>query len=155
MSLPRLQIRGIAPGDRQAAALVQQLDALQSALYPQESNHLEPVEQLFQAHFEFLGAYEGDTLLACGAVKKVDDTYGELKRMYVVPQHRRRGAAAAVLQALEQRLRSKGAHRVRLETGVHQVEALAFYRANGYRCIEPFGAYRPDPLSVFMEKSLD
>jgi putative acetyltransferase len=150
-----LQIRDLESGDRQAAALVEQLDALQGSLYPDESNHLEPMAELFRAHFEFLGAFDGGTLVACGAAKRVDDTYGELKRMYVSPLHRRRGAAATILRALEQRLRARGIRLVRLETGIRQADALAFYRAHGYRSIAPFGAYRPDPLSVFMEKSLD
>jgi len=153
--MPPLQIRELKPGDRQAAALVEQLDALQESLYPDESNHLEPMAELFRAHFEFLGAFDGDALLACGAVKCVDDTYGELKRMYVSPAHRRRGAAAAILAALEQRLRARGIRLVRLETGIRQADALAFYRAHGYQSIAPFGSYGPDPLSVFMEKSLD
>jgi putative acetyltransferase len=41
---------------------------------------------------------------------------------------------------------------LRLETGVRQPEALGLYRKLGYRERGPFGAYKPDPLSVFMEK---
>jgi hypothetical protein len=35
-----------------------------------------------------------------------------------------------------------------------QPEALALYRAAGYREIEPFGTYRHDLLSVFLERRL-
>jgi len=35
-----------------------------------------------------------------------------------------------------------------------QPEALALYAAAGYERRGPFGAYRDDPLSVFMEKRL-
>lgn len=41
-----------------------------------------------------------------------------------------------------------------LETGPYQPEALALYAAAGYERRGPFGAYRDDPLSVFMEKGL-
>ena len=43
---------------------------------------------------------------------------------------------------------------LRLETGIHNTEALRTYRRAGYRERNPFGDYAPDPLSVFMEKRL-
>ena len=49
----------------------------------------------------------------------------------------------------------RGVRLFRLETGIKQTEAVGLYRKLGYRERHPFGAYRPDPLSVFMEKSLD
>jgi putative acetyltransferase len=53
---------------------------------------------------------------------------------------------------LEARLREQGIELLRLETGIHQPEAIGLYRKLGYRERGPFGAYRVDPLSVFMEK---
>ena len=43
---------------------------------------------------------------------------------------------------------------LRLETGIHNAEALALYRKSGFAECEAFGDYKPDPLSVFMEKRL-
>ncbi len=43
---------------------------------------------------------------------------------------------------------------MRLETGIHQAAARALYRSGGYAECAPFGEYRPDRLSVFMEKRL-
>ena len=43
---------------------------------------------------------------------------------------------------------------LRLETGIHNTEALALYRRAGFRDCDPFGDYAPDPLSVFMEKDI-
>jgi len=134
--------------------LIEELDRLQQSLYPDESNHLEPAVDLGGPDYHFLGVYDAETLVACGAVKAVDRSYGELKRMYVLPSHRRRGLAQVLLAALESHVLALGIGTVRLETGVHQHEALAFYAANGYRRVAPFGPYRTDPLSVFMEKRL-
>ena len=75
--------------------------------------------------------------------------------MYVTPDQRRRGVAKVLLKALETHIQSLGIDTVRLETGIHQHEALSFYTANGYRRVAPFGPYRTDPLSVFMEKRLE
>jgi putative acetyltransferase len=56
---------------------------------------------------------------------------------------------------LETELRKRGVSLFRLETGIRQPEALGLYRKLGYRERGPFGSYRPDPLSVFMEKQFD
>ncbi len=37
----------------------------------------------------------------------------------------------------------------------HQPEAMQLYRRNVYVEIGPFGDYREDPLSVFMEKRVN
>ena len=56
------------------------------------------------------------------------------------------------MQFLETELERRGIRLFRLETGIKQPEALGLYRKLGYRERPPFGGYRPDPLSVFMEK---
>ena len=67
---------------------------------------------------------------------------------------RAQGLSRALMVALEAHLRASGVPLARLETGIHQPEALALYARLGYVRRGPFGAYRPDPLSVFMEKPL-
>ena len=45
---------------------------------------------------------------------------------------------------------------MRLETGIHQPEAVALYEKGGYHRIPPFGNYpKDDPLSLCYEKRLD
>ena len=83
-----------------------------------------------------------------------DGHYGEIKRVFVLPEHRGKGLARAIMATLESLLRREGTALARLETGVAQPEALGLYRSLGYRERAPFGTYRPDPLSVFMEKVL-
>ena len=43
---------------------------------------------------------------------------------------------------------------LRLETGIKQDAAIRLYESAGFRRRGPFGSYRDDPLSVFMEKPL-
>ena len=50
--------------------------------------------------------------------------------------------------------RSLGYRRVRLETGVHQDEALRLYRSSGFGEIPRYGPYVDDELSVCFEKLL-
>ncbi|MCG7506809.1 GNAT family N-acetyltransferase [Mesorhizobium retamae] len=90
---------------------------------------------------------------ATGALA-LNDGWAELKRMWVVPQARGRGLSKALLVALETRARDAGITWLRLETGIANHEALGLYERSGFVRIGPFGDYRPDPLSVFMEKRL-
>ena len=57
-----------------------------------------------------------------------------------------------ILAELERRAADFGYQAVRLETGIHNTEALALYRRNRFVERGPFGDYAPDPLSIFMEK---
>ena len=93
--------------------------------------------------------------VACGGVRLVDTNVGELKRMYVVPAARRRGIARALLEHLEYEARQLGATRLRLETGLHQPEAIALYASAGYVDGEPFGHYAGAPLARHLAKDLE
>ncbi|MEO6186822.1 MAG: GNAT family N-acetyltransferase, partial [Steroidobacteraceae bacterium] len=143
-----------SPGARRLIALS---DQYMNALYPAGSNHLESERALLQPNVCFVGIEADNTLAACGAVKLMTDdgVYGEIKRVFVLPTHRGRGYARSIMHALEEALRLRRVGVARLETGILQPEALRLYRALGYRERRPFGAYVPDPLSLFMEKAID
>ncbi|HEY0869419.1 MAG TPA: GNAT family N-acetyltransferase, partial [Acidothermaceae bacterium] len=64
----------------------------------------------------FVIGWDVDQAVACGGVRLVTPSVGELKRMYVVPAARRRGIARAMLANLEAHARTLGATRLRLET---------------------------------------
>jgi putative acetyltransferase len=147
----------VDPTSAGARRLIALSDACMGALYPAESNHFESPEALAAANARFIGIHEAGQLIACGGVKLMDDdgVYGEIKRVFVLPEHRGKGLARALMAALEIQLRRERLRLARLETGISQPEALALYRKLGYVDRKPFGAYRPDPLSVFMEKQLD
>jgi putative acetyltransferase len=146
----------VDPTSSGARRLIALADTYMAALYPAESNHLESPEALAQPHVRFVGVHLDGELIACGGVKLLDDdgNYGEIKRVFVLPAQRGKGVARLIMAALEEQLRREGYALARLETGVAQPEALGLYRALGYVERKPFGRYRPDPLSVFMEKRL-
>lgn len=135
-------------------ALIEQLDAYQSTLYPAESNHLVDVSTLVQPHVLFAVARDAEgAAVGCGAVMLLAG-YGEVKRMYVHPALRGHGIAQQVLAFLEAQAVQRHCPLLRLETGIHQHEALRFYERAGYAYCERFGDYPVDPLSVYMEKRL-
>jgi len=55
-------------------------------------------------------------------------------------------------RVLEREASKAGCTLLRLETGIHQIEAIGLYERSGYRRCGPFADYADDPLSVFMQK---
>ena len=74
--------------------------------------------------------------------------------MFVLPEFRGLKLGSGILEELENLARISGLELARLETGIHQPEALLLYERAGYQRRGPFGDYSEDPLSIFMEKKL-
>ncbi|MGN6234079.1 MAG: GNAT family N-acetyltransferase [Trinickia sp.] len=133
-------------------ALIDQLDAYQWPLYPPESHHGIDIDALSQPNVLFAVARDdAGKAIGCGAIV-LDAEYGELKRVYTLPECRGKGVAKAILSLLEQSAGQRGCTRFVLETGCRQPDAITFYERSGYRRRGPFGSYMGDPNSVFMEK---
>jgi putative acetyltransferase len=147
-----LTIRVESPDQPQVISMIEALDAQMSALYPPESNHMLDIAALSDPAVTFLVARDSGEVVGCGALLRDPRGWGEVKRMYVRPEQRGRGIGKRVLAALEALARNAGLPLLRLETGIHNADARAVYRGGGFVEREPFGDYRPDPLSVFMEK---
>ena len=148
-----LIIKPVSPTRTDVMHLIEQLDAYQSLLYPPESNHLESIDEMSKSNAFFIAAYSGSEICGIGSVKLIDD-YGEIKRVYVPSNQRGKGIARAIMEELESYLVKQAVTYARLETGIHQEEAIQLYATLGYERIDPFGNYKEDPLSVFMEKKL-
>ena len=134
--------------------LIEELDAYQMPLYPAASHHGIDVRALVQANVLFAVLRdENENAFGCGAVV-VGPEYAELKRMFIRPLFRGKGAAKTLLAFLESAAIDKGCRHFTLETGIHQPEALGLYERCGYERCDPFGDYQPDPFSVFMQKRI-
>ncbi len=138
---------------KQATHLINALDQYQESLYPSESNHLDALETLCKKNVIMVGAMDGDSIVAIGAVK-IFKNYGEIKRLYVPEEFRGRGLAKKIMTVLEDHLINHPILTSKLETGVNQPEAIGLYKKFGYKECGPFGSYKEDPLSVFMSKRL-
>jgi len=134
--------------------MISDLDDYQAALYPPESNHLEAVDKLISPEYYFIAAWKGHDVLGIASFKRISGTYVEIKRLYVPHQNRGLGLAIKLMDALEEKALQEGYSEARLETGIHQNEALSLYQKLGYEKTGPFGPYQKDPLSVFMRKKL-
>ncbi len=133
--------------------LFEESNALFESSYPDESNHLVDADTFTQPGNLLLAAFIEDVAIGCVGLIAAGD-WAEIKRLIVLPRYRRQGVGRALMEELEHRARLAGFLMLRLETGILQTESLELYENLGYRRVEPFGDYRPDPLSVFFEKTL-
>jgi putative acetyltransferase len=135
-------------------ALLRDARVLLDGLYPPDSCHGLDLRAYERAEVTLLVAREGGVAIGCGAYQLHGDGSAEVKSMYVTPAAQGRGVGRAILAAIEDALRGR-VTTLRLETGIHQGAAMRLYERAGFRRRGRFGRYRNDPLSVFMEKSLD
>jgi putative acetyltransferase len=147
-------IEYLDPDSPDVQAMIAESDAYYVDLYPAESNHLESSDDLKKPNVLFVGCRIDGELAASGAAKVMQDdgNYAEIKRVFVLDDHRGKGLSNRIMQFLESELQNRGVSLFRLETGIKQPEALGLYRKLGYTQRGPYGSYGPDPLSVFMEK---
>lgn len=139
-----------------ARRLVTALDAGLAELYTPDQRfgpNLKP-EHLVDDRGVFLVARDGGRAVGCGALRILDPSTAEVKRMYVEPDLRGRGIGRAVLERLEEFARSRGVSRLVLETGVHQHAAIELYTKAGFAEVPCWGEYTTSATSVCYEKRL-
>lgn len=88
--------------------------------------------------------YDG-RLVGCGAVRRIEPTIGEIKRMFVDDSVRGLKIGAAILDQLELWATRLGITETKLETGPRQVAACAMYERAGYERCEAWGEYLLTP----------
>jgi DNA-binding MarR family transcriptional regulator/GNAT superfamily N-acetyltransferase len=76
--------------------------------------------------------------VGCGALKFHGRAPCELKRMWVAPAARGLGLGRRLLGELESLAAEHGVRAIRLETNKNLTEAIALYRASGYREVDAF-----------------
>ena len=149
-------VRKGSVGSPAVQALISALDAEITERYPEENANFFRLDadEVAQGRGAFLVATVDGEVVGCGAVRRLDGTDAEIKRMYVTPSSRGRGTGRALLAALEGEARSLGATRLVLETGKRLFEAVALYKRAGFTIIPPFNEYVGARLSLCMGKEL-
>lgn len=151
-----LVLRPARLDDPDALLLSAEVQRYYVELYGGEDDDPLTPDEFAPPHGRFLIGSEDGVPMAMGGWTRTAASSSDVKlrRMYVRPQGRRRGFAAALLDALEAEASSSGARRTVLTTGTPQVAAVHFYRARGYEDIEPFGFYAASPTAVHLGKAL-
>jgi putative acetyltransferase len=76
-------------------------------------------------------AYDGSKAVGCIAMRRVNQSIAEMKRLYVSPEYRGRGVGSTLVDALLGEARASYARLV-LDTRTAMHRAVALYRAKGF-----------------------
>ncbi len=119
---------------------------------PQDSIHTLSLESLRAPDITVWTAWEGNELLACGALKELDSEAGEIKSMRTADAHLGRGIASRILQHIFSVAEERGYKKLYLETGSAPAfqPAHTLYLKAGFSYCEPFADYSDDPFSRYM-----
>ena len=98
--------------------------------------------------------YVNDLPAASGCFKKYNTDTIEVKRMFVVKEHRGKGLSKIVLTELENWATEEGFKYAILETSIHFIPATTLYKTSGYKIIPNYDQYEGLEESVCMKKSL-
>ena len=148
-----IRIRLGDPRDPAATALLEASQALMRSLFPAEANHYLSIDALTGPGIHFFVAEHGDAVRGCAALAEKDG-YAEVKSMFVDPDARGLGIGDALMAHLIEVGQRLAVPLIRLETGNALHAAHRLYARHGFERRGPFGAYKDDPTSLFMERRL-
>ncbi len=83
-------------------------------------------------------AYDAETAIGCVAMRDLGNGVCEMKRMFVTAEARGKGVAARLVEQLLDDARASGHSIMRLDTSMHQHEAMALYERFGFVRIDPY-----------------
>ena len=134
-----MEIRFVDPKNQDFAHLAELLDAYYFQLVGDV--HLRYAAYNRPENFNCLTVvYEDNAAIACGCWKALDETTAEIKRIYVLPEHRRKGAASMIICTLEENISLSGYSRIILETARTTADSESLYLSLGYREIDYYGS---------------
>jgi ribosomal protein S18 acetylase RimI-like enzyme len=98
--------------------------------------------------------WEEQHVVGCGALRPIDAQVCEMKRLYVRPAFRGKGAGCEFVFALIAAAREIGYERMRLDTLPSMTQAMELYRSLGFTEIAAYRA-NPVPGASFLELNLN
>ncbi len=103
----------------------------------------------------FLVITDGGRVIGTGALHRLEDQVGEIKRLWLLPEYQGQGLGRRMMEELLAIAREKGYTRLRLETTpAFQVKAYHFYRKLGFHDIPRYSEAPEDDGQVGMELDL-
>jgi GNAT superfamily N-acetyltransferase len=138
----RLEIQVSDPAGRDATALVADFFAEIASRYPGFDASRQPSAPLdaftLQQGGVFLIALRDSEPIACAGLQRLDETTGEVRRVFVRQSARGGGVGRVLLTSLLEAARDLCYQRVRLDTGDRLPEARGLFQAFGFRDIDDY-----------------
>jgi N-acetylglutamate synthase-like GNAT family acetyltransferase len=110
--------------------------------------YMPPAGRLLLAEYE-------ESIAGCAGLRKIGEDIGEIKRMYVKPEFRRKGIGKVLLQTIINEARVIGYSKIRLDSALYAASAQALYHSFGFQDIQPYaGSEIPEKYHqnwIFME----
>ena len=98
--------------------------------------------------------YDGSDAVACGCWKEIDEESAEIKRIYVLPEYRRKGIASLIIRTLEDDIKKAGKKKIILETARTTPDSEALYLHLGYSEIDYYGSPAGAENCLCFEKNI-
>ncbi len=124
---------------------------LEAQHYSDEGQELE--EKYGLPHGRLYLACYGEDIAGCVALKRTDDSYCEIKRLYVRPQYRGKHIGKALVQQVIADAKRIGYQHMRLDTFPFMDNAIELYKRNGFYVIERYND-NPAPTAIYMQLDL-
>ena len=125
---------------------------------PYLERSMSELHKFMPPHGCLLLAYAGDQLAGCACLRRLADEIGELKRMFVRPQHRNQSIGRHLVAAIIAQAQAAGYARLRLDSAGFLLAAHHLYESSGFTPIAPYaGSECPEelrPYFRFMELQL-
>jgi len=90
-------------------------------------------EEYINNHGEFFVAMIDNKVVGMGALRKINKTTAELKRMRVEPAFQSKGIGGLILDKLIERAKELDYKKLRLDTTVKQIVAQRLYESRGFK----------------------
>lgn len=149
----------ILPADledaRVRALIAEHLDGMHATSPPGHVFALD-LSGLQGSDISLFAVWSRDELAGIGALREIGDGSGELKSMRTARTHLRQGVAARLLNYLIALAKTRGLHRLSLETGRGAAfqPAIALYERHGFVQGGPFADYSDGAFSQFYHLEL-
>lgn len=147
-----LSIKITNPNEEKVLAIIEELSTNLYLRFGSDGKNSFTDWQYDNSKFVFVIAEIDNEIVGCGAIRPIDENFGEVKRMYSKFPGKRIGQT--ILSFLENKAKAIGYSDLVLETRVKNQEATQFYQKQGYKVIPNYGKYTDRPEAICFGKSL-
>jgi N-acetylglutamate synthase-like GNAT family acetyltransferase len=101
----------------------------------------------------FIVARDGEALVGCVGLKKLETGICEMKRLFVSDTHKSRGVGKRLVESILEEAKAKGYRKMRLDTLSRMQSAISLYTKFGFHPIDSY-VFNPEEDVLYLEKEL-